>query len=255
MPKHLIYKLNIDGSYKPGTIPMQRLSEYMADLAMLLGEPSSVHFDRMEEGSAVLVATIDEPAIPKVTQRVMSIGRGEAPDDLRKVFVQLDKRLADDNAVGSLSAFPDDDSGAVVLSFPGKERPKPIDYGLIRQQGTIEGVPVRVGGQDKTAHLILEDRNQTYSRINLTREQASKIGHYLYTKVIRLHGSGSWRRDENGQWQLERFRVDRFEVLDEVPVREVLDRIRSVEGSGWKDVEDPASMLQDLRDGPDKRPH
>ncbi|MCC5872979.1 MAG: hypothetical protein JJU22_11330 [Gammaproteobacteria bacterium] len=255
MPKHLIYKLKIQGSYKPQTIPMQRLSEYMADLAALLGEPSSVHFDRLEEGSTVLVAAIDEPAIPKVSHRVTSIERGDAPADLRRIFSQLDRRLADDNAIGSLTAYPDEASEALVLSFPGIDRPQPVDYGLVRQYGTLEGVPVRVGGQDKTAHLIIEDRTQTYSGINLTRDQATEIAPYLYRKVVRLHGAGSWRRDEEGQWQLERFRVDQFDVLEDVPLLEVLEHVRSIQGSGWSDVDDPTALLQDLRGAPDDRRH
>ena len=121
MPKQLIYKLKIDGSYERDTIPMQRLSEYMSDLAALLGEPTSVHFADLEAGSAVLSAAVDTAAIPKVMERVTAIGRGEAPDDLRRAFSKIDKKLYEDNAIGSLSAYLDKEAGAVVLDFPGRE--------------------------------------------------------------------------------------------------------------------------------------
>ena len=124
MPKHLIYKLKIDGSYTPDTIPMQRLAEYMADLASLLGQPGNVHFDDVEEGSVLLAAAIDEPAIPKVMNRVVLHERGEAADDFAKAFAKLDKRLAEDNAIGSLDAYTDgEEVGATVLAFPGRDRP------------------------------------------------------------------------------------------------------------------------------------
>lgn len=254
MPKQLIYKLKIDGSYERDTIPMQRLSEYMSDLAALLGEPTSVHFADLEAGSAVLAAAIDTAAIPKVMERVTAIGRGEAPDDLRKAFSKIDRKLAEDNAIGSLSAYPDQEAGAVVLDFPGREG-QTIDYGLVRQRGSIDGVPVTIGGQEKTAHVILEDRNRIYARINITRDQAKEIAPCLYSKVVRLHGMGSWRRDDDGQWQLERFRVDSFEILQDTPLREVLERVRSMPGSGWTDIDDPMSFLENLQSEPDERPH
>ena len=256
MPKQLIYRLKIDGGYTPDTIPMKRLSEYMSDLAGLLGEPSSVHFYDLEEGSAIVAAAIDDPAIPKVERRVASISRGEAQDDLRIAFETLDKRLADDNAVGSLSAYVNGlETGAVVIDFPGRERPKPLDYGLVRQRGSIEGMLVNVGGRDKTSHLQLEDRDRTYTGINVSRELAKEIAKHLYGSVIRLHGTGRWRRDEDGVWQLNRFNVDSYDVLDDTPLHDALASIRSVSGSGWAEEEDPIGYLSNLRDEPDERPH
>lgn len=254
MSNHMIYKLKIDGPYSPATIPMARLSEYMSDLAALLGETSSVHFSGLEEGSAILAASVEEAAIPKVSERLSHLRSG-ALGALRKSFDALDKRLAADSAVGSLTAYTGSNAGAVVLNFPGRERPRSVDYGLVRQDGSIDGVPVSVGGQDQTAHVILEGNKLTYAGINISRELAKNIAPFLYSAVIRLHGSGRWKRNQEGEWQLNNFNADRFEVLDDAPLREVLARLQSVPKSGWDEIEDPTSFLEDLRHAPDERHH
>ena len=48
------YRFRIDGC-TPDTLSMERLAEYMADLSQVFGEPESVHFVRLEGGSAILV--------------------------------------------------------------------------------------------------------------------------------------------------------------------------------------------------------
>ena len=100
MPKRLTYKFTI-GAFNPDTIPMSRLSEYMPDLASLLGEPSSVHFSNLETGSTVLSVTVGTEAIPKVSERIAQVSSGYIPDEIKKHFDGLDMRLAADNATGS----------------------------------------------------------------------------------------------------------------------------------------------------------
>ena len=85
MPKRLTYKFTI-GAFNPDTIPMSRLSEYMPDLASLLGEPSSVHFSNLETGSTVLSVTVGTEAIPKVSERIAQVSSGYIPDEIKKHF-------------------------------------------------------------------------------------------------------------------------------------------------------------------------
>lgn len=256
MPKRLIYKFAID-AYTPDTIPMSRLSEYMGDLAGLLGQPSSVHFSRLEEGSTVVNVVVETEAVPKVSDRVASLSQAEVPLDVQKYFTALDRRLADDNATGILTAYEDDQEGAVILQFPGRERPKPVDYGVITERGSLDGVPITIGGSDKTAHVILEDCDKTHTGIDLTRELAMKLSdaNCLYRKTVRLHGIGRWHRTIEGEWELKKFRVEDFEILGDAPLSEIVGQLRSVPGSGWEDVEDPDSFLKDLRSDSNDRPH
>jgi hypothetical protein len=73
------YRFAIADSFTPQTLPMERLAEYVAALAKLLGERENVHFRSIEAGSAVLVATIDTPAQRKVRDRVIAVRDGHAP--------------------------------------------------------------------------------------------------------------------------------------------------------------------------------
>jgi hypothetical protein len=52
------YRFTIAESFTPQTLPMERLAEYIAGLAKLLGEQPNVHFRSIEAGSTVLVATM-----------------------------------------------------------------------------------------------------------------------------------------------------------------------------------------------------
>ena len=104
-------------AFTPGTLPMARLAEYMADLAVMLGEPTSVHFSRIEEGSATLVSTVDLTAVPKVRERFKNIRVGNGPEDAMQAFQKMNVRLRDDNCSGILAEA----DAAEVILFPGKE--------------------------------------------------------------------------------------------------------------------------------------
>ena len=91
------YRLRID-VFSVESLPMSRLAEYMAELARLLGEQERVHFSRLETGSAVLVSRIEEPAAPKVEERLQKVRDGSAPKDAMQAYKTLDTLLAKDNA-------------------------------------------------------------------------------------------------------------------------------------------------------------
>ena len=216
------YQLRID-AYTPDSIPMSRLAEYLADLAQLMGYSKSVHFVRLEQGSTNIVHKVDAEDVPKVENRLRAVAQHDAPDDVMKAFRRLDARLASDNAVGALSGA----EGTNVLSFPGRERPKPLEYGAFRQRSTIQGMLMRIGGRDKTAHATIQDGDIHYSGIELSHDLARQLSHYLYGKPLRLHGSGRWNRTTEGEWELLQFTVESFEVLDDSPLSSTLSELRT----------------------------
>jgi hypothetical protein len=241
------YQFKIDGPYKPDTIPMGRLAEYMAALADLLGEKTSVHFEEVLSGSAILVAQVDEHARPKVQRRTRDIRVGDAPQDARKAFRILDDLLAADNATGRLTGGEDSN----VIEFPGITRPPPIKYGPVKQEGAVEGRVVRIGGTDDSIHIHLKDGAVTLSAIETNAELAKELGRYLFDSVVRLHGVGTWLRNEGGAWELRKFKAVRYEVLDDAPLRQVVDNLRAVPGNHWGAEEDPITTLLGARTGPE----
>jgi hypothetical protein len=242
------YRFRID-AYTPDTIPMWRLAEYMHDLADLLGEREHVHFARLEAGSTVLVQRIDAESAPKVQARIQAIkhAEGEGPEDALHAFRAIDRRLAEDNAVGHLCG----EDGAEIIRFPGREKPQPLTFGAFRQPGSLDGVLIRLGGKDETVPVHLQEEG-TVHKCNATREMARRLATHLFGATLRVHGSGRWERDAEGAWLLKRFDIESFEILDDEPLATVVERLRQIPGSGWKDLDDPYAELQRLRRGSDE---
>jgi hypothetical protein len=61
MPEDDVYELYID-ALTPATIPMARLSEYMADFAEILGNQEHVHFEGVKQGSLSIACRVEPMA-------------------------------------------------------------------------------------------------------------------------------------------------------------------------------------------------
>ena len=233
--------------FTPDTISMARLAEYMAALAELIGFKESTHFVRLDPGSACLVSRVEEQDLPKVSKRLAIVEGPAAAVSVAKAFKTLDDLLADDNAVGEVI----NPEGDVIIPFPGRTRPKPLTFPAFRQDGSLDGQIVNIGGKDKTAHVILRDGSIIYSNIELGHGLAREIAKHLYGPKIRLFGRGRWERHPNGAWKLLNFTVDRHEVLDDAPLSQVLAEIRSVPDNGLMTDETIYDELMSLRVGED----
>jgi hypothetical protein len=239
------YKFRIADSYTPDTLPMERLAEYMAAFARLLGEPKNVHFQTLKLGSAVLVAKVDSPALPKVRERVLHARNADAPQDVLRAFNDLDEMLRSDNATGELIG----EQSAVVLPFPGKSRPAPLTFGPFKQEGSLDGQLIRVGGKDETVPIHLRDGPVIHTGLSTSPEIARRIAPHYLGPTLRVFGNGTWFRDGNGVWTLRAFKITDFEVLDDTRLRDVVDRIHQVKGSTWNEVPDPVRQLLEERHG------
>jgi hypothetical protein len=236
------YRFKID-AYTPENMPMARLAEYMAELALLLGEQTSVHFKRLARGSTVLVHSVDYEAVPKVKHRTTAVRRGDASQDAQRAFKTLNRLLREDNAVGSLR---EKGASAVVLKFPGRLEPEE-KFTAIRQYGSIDGVINRIGGKDDTVHVSLEMDGKQVSGCYTTRAVAKDLRHVLFD-TVRLFGRGKWSRDGGGNWSLDEFKIEGFEPLKEAPLSQVLAELRSIP-TEWTD--ESYAQLQAIRRGPE----
>lgn len=241
MDKGKQHRFKID-VYTPETLPMERLAEYMLRFAKLLGEPERVHFVEVERGSAVLLARIEEVAVPKVEQRLADAVRGQGDPVALKVLQELDDMLANDNAVGQLI----DEGGAEIIAFQGRNRPKPLEYGPFREDGVLEGVVIKVGGKGETVPIWLQDRERTH-RCGARRPLARRLAKHYDGGLLRVSGTGSWVRLATGAWLMRSFEIKSFELLDDAPLADVIKRLQGVEGADWGD--DPVTDLMRLRTG------
>lgn len=234
------YRFIID-AYSPETLPMSRLAEYMADLALLLGSADRVHFVRLEAGSTVLVQRVEPEVELEVRSRMRGLADNTAPIDATRAYKALNRRLADDDATGSLL-----EGGAEVIPFPGRDQPQPLTFGAFNQPGVLDGVLIRIGGQGDTVPAHMRD-GEVIHMCQATRDMARQLAVHLYGPTLRVQGEGRWEREADGGWLMKRFNIVQFEELDDAPLGDVVERLRSVEGSGWNEIDAPADELRALR--------
>lgn len=241
------YSFHIEGSYEPETIPMDRLGEYLQALAQLLGEKANVHFTEVTTGCVALHAAIDPPAQACVADRVEEANSPAPPKDIAKAVEALDEMLRRDNATGSLR----DDSDRVVIPFPGIDKKLSPTFGPIRQEGSLTGQVVRVGGKDATIPVHLRDGDSVLTGLTANEEIARQLANHYLGGIIRVHGTGTWAREATGTWRLLSFRITDFDELDDAPLGDVVARLRAVRGSKWDEVPDPmAVLLGERNEGP-----
>jgi len=222
------YRLKID-AFDIDSLPMARLAEYMAELSALLGKREHVHFSHLEKGSAILVSIVEPVALPEVTKRIELVVQGDGPKDAMQAYRNLDTMLAKDNAVAELMA----PGMNTIIAFHGRTRPKPMRYGPFREDGSLDGRIIRIGGRDDTIPVWLKNGDVEYHCNVRGEDVARRLAPYYLNGIVRLHGSGKWLRDENGSWILQQFDISDFEVLDDSPLADVVSKLRTIEGGEW----------------------
>ncbi len=239
------YVFNID-IFTPGTLPMARLAQYLSELAKMLGSPERTHFVRVDPGSAELLHYVEAVEAPKVAARLNGIRVGEGPKDGLAAQRALDDLLLNDNAVGTLVEKA---TGRVVIPFPGRNRPQPIAFPPFRQDTTIDGVVVRIGGKDASAHVTLQDGDVLHTGITMSRADARALAPLLYGPVVRLHGAGRFERQAGGVWKMSEFKVTSWAHLDSRPLAEVLGGIRTISDNGLMTPSAYADLVADRSEG------
>ena len=227
----------------PDRVPMARLAEYIADLAQLLGHKEHVHFERVDPGSLALVQQVEQDYAGLVQERLRAANSAEGiPEDAADAVESLNRRLAQDDATGSLR----DDGGAEIIKFPGRDMPAPQTFGPFKELCAFDGVLIRVGGKDDTVPVHLQAGDAIHI-CNSTRDMARRLAPHLYQGTLRVWGEGRWEREASGHWKLNRFDISEFKQLDDAPIDEVVQRLREVKDSGWRRLDDPLAEIQRLR--------
>lgn len=217
------YELKI-GAYTPATIPMARLAEYMGAFADLLGERSRVHFEKLNPGSTVLAVNIQPEARARTKQRILEARTADTEDTTHKPFKRLNQLLRDDNADGAITA-----NGAEVIHFPGYREILPAVIGPFNKHTEIDGVLVRIGGRDKTAHAQIQDAEGGVWNCEVNHDMARRLAQYLFGAPVRLSGEGRWLRNEQAEWELKRFKATDFKSLGERSLQASIGAIRSLQ--------------------------
>jgi hypothetical protein len=243
--RELELRFKID-AFRPETIPMERLGEYLVALAKMLGEKAEVHFEKLETGSTVLVHWVEEEAAAEVEERISLVEHGTADIVHLKAYREINSLLKADDATGELTISG---SGAKLLTFPGKLIPEPAKPQIVFQVGTIDGVVIRLGGKDPSVPVLIQDGDNVVN-CNTTRSIARSLGQHLFGRELRLSGKGEWHRPESGGWFLYKFDIADFIELDDTPMAELVVKLRESPGS-WGEGGDAWDEVRLLRDSED----
>lgn len=236
------YRFEID-AFTPDTIPLARLSQYLGDLARMMGQESSVHFVRVDKGSTIPVIRVDWEALPKVRQRLQSVRFNEGPAEARRAYKEINRKLIEDNANGVLI----EPGAKKVIRFPGRDGANQPEFGPISQTGAFQGIPIKVGGESDPVPVHLEDGDAKHI-VLAPRRIAKQIAPHLFTSTVRIEGKGRWLRNRMGEWEMLNFTATGFEVLPEGDVRSSVMALRAIPAA-WKDDDDPLAVLMAMRTG------
>lgn len=235
------YRFKIN-AYSPETMPLGLLTDYLADLAIVLGE--GVHLVGIEDGSHTSLMHIDREAEPKVRERIRAVELEEAPIPVMEAYARINGRLRRDNADG---AFLEKEKN--LLFFPGCEPDNVPEYGPFNEVTTIDGVPVVIGGTREPVSVHLLNRNGERFLCSASREKAKLIAPHLFTTIIRAEGIGRWIRYPEGIWEARSFTIENFVPLadvSDVSLRASIDEIREIPAK-WKELDDPIAELASIR--------
>ncbi len=237
-----------DVDFTPTTLPMARLAEYLTDLAVLLGHKESIHLIKVEDGSAAPLLYYDALEETRIFNRVRGASEGTGDPDAVAAYQRIDRRLKRDSGSAFLV-----NGNAELAEFPGIRQPQPDSYPKIREHGTIVGKLRRVGGRGDTIPIWIEraDREMFYCE---TSEPLSKQLAGFYLQIVRVHGVGTYIRNEDQVWVQDRFTIQSFDPmpLAEESIIATFDKLRAIDENEWNQVKDPLAELRRIRHGEDE---
>ena len=230
------------GAYSPTTMPLARLARYLDNLATVLGETHSAHLVRVDGGSTVPVLAVEWKAYRQVRQRATEVHNHQGSAHVLKAKRAIEEDLATDNA---RHADLVDEDGARILRFASASRSDATEYGPFSQPGTLNGVPIVVGGENDPVPVHLQSPDRVHNCL-AARALAKQIGIHLFTTPLRVSGVGRWFRDRDGAWTMKSFRIQDFAELPSGSLADATRRLRSID-AGWKQRPDPLGELVALR--------
>jgi hypothetical protein len=232
--------------YTPHTLPMERLAEYLKNLAVLLGSTQDVHFIRLEAGSLSCTLETEATEEPNIVNRVQSVKIGNGTEEAIRAYAKLRELLQKDEASAELEV----ESGDVILDFPRIKTGEQEIFGPFWQDGSVDGILVKIGGIDATVPVHLVDEG-AYHICNASRELAKDLAPHLFSTPIRVHGRGRWIRNTDSKWEMQWFDIHRFEKLETVNLNEAVSRLRAIPDNDLMSLKDPLGEMRKVRHGDD----
>lgn len=237
------YALRLRG-ITPESLLMSDLAQYLKEFASLLGSENKPVFEGIVKGSALARSkvTCTHPAL--VRQRIV-----QAANDPESSGAPSFRRIQDLLGTHGLSAQVVDVNKCVVIDFP--KRQIEIDTEpelLISDTAQLDGQVIYVVGQDDTVHIQLSDVGGRKHAITVTNLNVAKeLAKRFRGGVVRVNVHGTWKRNKNGVWEINKVYADSFEDLDERSPLDVFNDLRNVPNNGWAMQIDPIEEWKKIR--------
>jgi hypothetical protein len=140
------------------------------------------------------------------------------------------------------------ENGEVVASYPLIKERKQETFGPFWQDGSLDGMVVRLGGIDETlpVHLVYEGRSYI---CNAGRGIVRELGPHIWGNPVRVHGRGKWYRGEQGTWEMLFFHIHSWEPLEPSTLSDAVARLRAIPNNELHTLKDPLAEMQKIRSG------
>jgi hypothetical protein len=223
----------------PGQLSMRRLADYLRALSAFYGCEDSVHFDRVDTGSAQLKSYVEEKAFPLVMNQVREVSGGLGKKSAISAYKTLSGLMAADGTGASIRS-----EGAQIFQFPSiKYEEPPL---RIVKPSSIQGRLYSVGGKDDTVPVRIEGADNESLLCEADVAIAERLAQLLF-KPVRLHGDGEWQRSSDGVWKLVKLRISTFTKLEDIGFKEAIARLKAAGGVDWNEMSSGHSSILETR--------
>lgn len=211
-------------AYTPETMPLDRLIEYLQQIADVVGVAGDMHLIRIERSSTKPVFKMPVPMAVRARERAVAVRSGGGTSAQRFAFNRIRQMVEKD---GGEPACLKDRTG-VILDFP------PAIDGIgpilgVRQASTFDGSLLRVGGVGDHTPVLMQDlEGEVVSGFSAPKDLAKAMAKLLF-EPIRVTGIGNWERSAAGQWKLTKMLIQTYEPLSDEPLNAVFAKLRAAQ--------------------------
>lgn len=224
-------------------VPMERLAEYMKDLAQLLDSKQRVHVVDIKSGSVEVAMDVDGSHKEEMKRRIRDAAQGRGQQQSMAALRRINEHLYEDGKKGHLSC-----DGVTILHFLSSPPPAEVEISPFEKAGSFDGRVISVGVGGGLARVWLLSGNDKIDCL-ADRDMAKKLAEHLFGEELRVSGTGKRFRNAEGKWKFKQFIISSFEILDTTPLTTLVEHLRSLPGNGWEELQDPWEELRREREG------
>lgn len=229
MSELLNLKIVINGT-SPSEIPMNKLADYLADLAALYGEQKDVRFRSVNDGCI----EIHTYTTNLTSHNIICANVIENTENSK-----FAKRISRDNYSAEIYS-----NNELISSVKPAAEEKPI---VITKRNTkIQGELYHIVEKGKDyASVRLRGNGGEILLCTATKPDAVRLAKFLFKK-IRVHGESQYEK-KDGVWKLKNLKIEKFVELQDVKLSEGLNRLSSDPANRWDEMADQEELILKYR--------